>query len=68
MPGMNGVELARAIRADRPRLPIIFVTGYGDLDVLREFGGSRILQKPYAEGDLAAAIGAALNHVAAPGK
>jgi CheY-like chemotaxis protein len=61
MPGMNGVELARAIRAERPSLPIIFVTGYGDLDVLRQFGDTPILEKPYAEGDLAAAIGAALN-------
>ena len=65
MPGMDGVELARAILAERPSLLVIFVTGYGDLDGLREFGGSRILQKPYAESDLAAMVGAALIHVAA---
>ena len=61
MPGMNGVELARAIRAERPSLPVIFVTGYGDLDVFRNLADARILHKPYAESDLAAIIGAALN-------
>jgi PAS domain S-box-containing protein len=65
MPGMNGVELARAIRAERPSLPVIFVTGYGDRDELREFGQSHILQKPCAEGDLAATIGAVLNPIEA---
>ncbi|MDX2188157.1 MAG: ATP-binding protein [Opitutaceae bacterium] len=29
MPGMNGLELARAVRAARPELPIILMTGYG---------------------------------------
>jgi CheY-like chemotaxis protein len=60
MPAMSGVELARAIRAAWPALPVILVTGYGDLDVLKEFGESRVLQKPYTEGDLAEKINAAL--------
>jgi signal transduction histidine kinase/ActR/RegA family two-component response regulator len=29
MPGMNGLELARAVRAIRPDLPILLMTGYG---------------------------------------
>jgi CheY-like chemotaxis protein len=46
MPGMSGLALASAIRATWPTFPVILVTGYGDLGVLREFGKSRILQKP----------------------
>jgi len=30
MPGMTGIELARAARALRPRLPIVLYTGYGE--------------------------------------
>jgi DNA-binding LytR/AlgR family response regulator len=61
MPEMNGVELARIIHAKRPALPVILVTGYGDLAVLKEFGESRILQKPHTEGDLVDKLIAAMN-------
>ena len=61
LPEMGGVELARAIHAMQPTLPVILVTGYGDLDLLKEFGKSRILQKPYSEADLVDKITAALN-------
>ncbi|GAB4337163.1 MAG: hypothetical protein Kow0089_08180 [Desulfobulbaceae bacterium] len=30
MPGMNGVELARALRESRPEMKVIFVSGYAD--------------------------------------
>ena len=43
--GMNGVELARAIRADKPDLPILLVTGYaGSAGGAPEFP---VLRKPY---------------------
>jgi CheY-like chemotaxis protein len=42
MPEMSGGELAKAICAMRPTLPVIFITGYSDLDVLKEFNDSRI--------------------------
>jgi PAS domain S-box-containing protein len=61
MPEMSGVELASAIHATRPALPVILVTGYVDLDVVKKFGESRILQKPYTEDDLVDKITAALN-------
>ncbi len=32
MEGMNGVELARRIRAKDPQIPVIIVTGYGPID------------------------------------
>ncbi len=32
MEGMNGLELARAVHATAPQVPVIIVTGYGPLD------------------------------------
>src|SRR5436853_6671965 len=32
MEGMNGLELARKIRAKRPDVPVIVVTGYGPIE------------------------------------
>jgi CheY-like chemotaxis protein len=61
MPGMSGVELAVAIHGARPDLPVILVTGYVDLDVVKRFGEAHILQKPYTEGDLIDKITAALD-------
>jgi CheY-like chemotaxis protein len=34
MPGMNGVDLARALRSHRPSLPILIVSGYADTEGL----------------------------------
>ena len=61
MPEMNGLELSRAVRMMQPTYLVILVTGYGDHDVLNEFGEARILPKPYTEEDLVNRVGAALN-------
>jgi signal transduction histidine kinase len=57
--GMNGIELARRLRALLPHLPIVLTTGYnfvsGDPSV--EFP---LLPKPYKRADLAAALERAL--------
>jgi len=48
MPGMNGVEVARAAQHARPGLPYLFVTGYADSVLMAESGSAdRILQKPF---------------------
>jgi signal transduction histidine kinase/DNA-binding response OmpR family regulator len=52
MPGMNGVELSHQIDLYHPNLPVLFVTGYGDLDLLKEVGEERIVQKPFRTEDL----------------
>ena len=52
MPGMNGVEVARAARTARPGLPVLFITGYADLSALAGTGEDRIVQKPFREGEL----------------
>ena len=51
MPGMDGLELIRAAKNERPGLPIILMTAYGDESVRREVGGlgSRgYLDKPFS--------------------
>jgi CheY-like chemotaxis protein len=60
MPEMSGGELAKAICAMRPTLPVILITGYSDLAVLKELNDLRIIFKPFTEDDLVNAIGAAL--------
>jgi excisionase family DNA binding protein len=49
MPGMNGVDTFRAIRALRPALPVMIVTGYPDSDLMAqalEIGPFTIISKP----------------------
>jgi PAS domain S-box-containing protein len=59
MDGINGTELARAVRAVRGDIPIILMTGYAD-PALREraaaTGIGEVLQKPLRREDLAVAI------------
>ena len=52
MPGMNGGEVARTVRQKRPSLSILFVTGYADLDALKDVGEDRIVQKPFRDDEL----------------
>ena len=61
MPEMTGVELAETIHTTHPALPVILVTGYGNRVALKDFGGARILQKPYTETKLMEKIASALN-------
>jgi PAS domain S-box-containing protein len=49
MPDMTGADLARAVLACRPELPIVLSTGYSaaiDEEVVREIGVRRLLRKP----------------------
>ena len=60
MPEMSGGELAKVICATRPTLSVILITGYSDVDVLKEFNDLRIIVKPFTEDDLVNTINAAL--------
>ncbi|HEY1143657.1 MAG TPA: response regulator [Sphingomicrobium sp.] len=61
MPVMNGAELAREIKRMRPGLPVLFATGYADIE---EFGtdldGSNLVRKPFRMAELASHISEAL--------
>ena len=61
MPGMNGADVARAARAERPGLPVLFVTGYADFAELKTIGEEHVVQKPYRGDELLAKMTAALS-------
>jgi CheY-like chemotaxis protein len=49
MPGMDGLELLREVKAQRPDLPVMMVTAYGDEKRRRrakEHGAADFLTKP----------------------
>jgi CheY-like chemotaxis protein len=54
MPGMNGTELAREVQAIAPRMPILIISGYADLDEVAP--DLPRLMKPFREAELAAAL------------
>jgi CheY-like chemotaxis protein len=53
MPGMNGVDVARAMQRSRPSVPILFATGYADAEALAAASDDRIVHKPFKDGELA---------------
>lgn len=59
MPGMDGLELAARIHAQRPEIPIILVTACLDgldLSELREIGVREVIAKPFSCDELVSAI------------
>ena len=63
LPGLNGLELQERISADRVEMPIIFVTGHGDVPMtVRAMKGGAIefLTKPFRDDVLLEAIAQAL--------
>lgn len=61
MPGMTGIELAREVRRQYPRLPILLATGFADLEGSEVVEVSR-LAKPYTQTQLATEIARLLPH------
>ena len=63
MPMMNGLELLRALRIERPGMPVIVLTGQGSLDTLmraRQQGAYAYLLKPVDVGRLRSVLASAL--------
>jgi len=63
MPGMNGLELARHLKASGVALPILMITGHGDVPLAVESmkaGVADFLEKPFNDDTLLKAIRAAL--------
>ena len=49
MPGMSGLEMLPRVRAERPEVPVIMITAYGDAETRRkaiERGAVGLLTKP----------------------
>jgi CheY-like chemotaxis protein len=54
MPGMDGLETLKALRAQRPHLPVIMMTGYEVQDIVNlalHFGAIDCLYKPFVDVD-----------------
>ncbi len=65
MPGMNGAEVAREATSRRPHLPIVFVTGYADVEALAHAGEAGVIQKPFEDHELASKLRALLEGASA---
>jgi CheY-like chemotaxis protein len=53
MPGMTGLELAHAVKASWPALPVVLATGYAELPTGSAPVGLNRLFKPFRPADLA---------------
>jgi FixJ family two-component response regulator len=63
LPDLNGLELQERIAADRAELPIIFITGRGDVPMTvraMKAGAVEFLTKPFGDDVLLDAIGQAI--------
>jgi FixJ family two-component response regulator len=63
LPDLNGLELQKRITVERGELPIIFITGYGDVPTsvrAMKAGAVEFLTKPFGDQVLLNAIGSAL--------
>jgi FixJ family two-component response regulator len=63
MPEMDGLELITRVRQVAPLMPILVITGYGDIPLavkVIKAGVLDILEKPFAEQDLISKVDAAL--------
>ncbi|WP_078119819.1 response regulator transcription factor [Thiosocius teredinicola] len=63
MPGMSGLELQDRLRSTFAQLPVIIVTGHGDVPITvraMKAGAYEFLQKPFNDQDLIDAIQSAL--------
>jgi len=64
LPDLNGLELQRSIAGDQPFMPIIFITGHGDVPMTvaaMKAGALDFLTKPFDDSVLLAAIRRAID-------
>jgi FixJ family two-component response regulator len=59
LPGLNGLDLQKRVAVERPDMPIIFITGYGDVPSTvqaMKAGAVEFLTKPFSDDVLLSAI------------
>jgi FixJ family two-component response regulator len=59
LPGLNGLDLQKRVAVERPDMPIIFITGYGDVPTTvqaMKAGAVEFLTKPFSDDALLNAI------------
>jgi len=65
LPGLSGLDLQQELAAHGINLPIIFITGYGDIPMsvrAMKAGAAEFLTKPFRDQDLLDAIHQAVEH------
>jgi FixJ family two-component response regulator len=65
LPDLNGLDLQKRVASDRTDMPIIFITGYGDVPMsvqAMKAGAVEFLTKPFRDDVLLDAIRHALEH------
>ena len=63
LPGLNGLDLQKRVAGERPDMPIIFITGYGDVPMTvqaMKAGAVEFLTKPFSDDTLLNAIRSAI--------
>jgi FixJ family two-component response regulator len=63
LPGLSGLDLQKHIAVERPDMPIIFITGYGDVPMTvqaMKAGAVEFLTKPFSDDVLLSGIRQAL--------
>lgn len=64
MPDMSGLDLLRRVKEINPSLPVIVITGHGDVPLAVEamkLGAADFIEKPFEDEAMLAAISAALD-------
>lgn len=65
LPDLNGLDLQRRVAVDRTDMPIIFITGYGDVPMTvqaMKAGAVEFLTKPFSDDVLLSAIRRAIEY------
>ncbi|MCX5591681.1 response regulator transcription factor [Alcaligenes endophyticus] len=65
MPGMSGLELQEALIARKAPIPIVFITGHGDVPMAvttMKKGAIDFLEKPFNEADLRTIVARMMEH------
>jgi FixJ family two-component response regulator len=65
LPGLTGLEVQKRVAVERSDIPIIFITGYGDVPMTvqaMKAGAVEFLTKPFSEDAMLTGIRGALEH------
>ncbi len=64
MPNIDGIELLRRIKAERPKVPVIMISGHANIQsavAATKLGAADFIQKPFSVSGLLASISRALD-------